>query len=316
MFRPDESKFQKNQKKVKKYVKILEQTLGNGFKIVGILEIGSFAKDEAVPSSDCDTRVFVKSPRFYAWQMDGGRNFDKIMKQLEKQSKEMQKKLGVLPRKKFYWFYFNEPVSKKIKTKININVEFGITDFRFSKFCLENSDKLPTNEMALLFQNNIIYDPSGVLKKLRKTYKGRRPAALIKFYKKRYLESLPEEIYSHLKPHPYDAFKLRKGGQLQWIKWAVGSLRNAAASKTWIETGEFIYKKSDILKFYKKLIPQNFNFVKEIYKWKCDKNIHKKLVEQFIKNPNPLFLAFSKKTKLIEQIIRKINELVPRETKK
>jgi len=307
MFKTNESELQRSPKKVKQYVKLLEKYLGNSFKVVGILEIGSFAKEEAVPSSDCDTRIFVESPNFYAWQLAGSRIFDKMSKQLEKQYKKMMKKEGFLPRKEYEWFSFNNPTAEKIKQQLEINVEFGITDSRFSKFCLENCDKLPTTEISLLFQSNILYDPQNYLKELRNKLFGKKPKATINFYKQKYLDSLPEEIYSHLKPHNCDLLKLEKSGQIQWVKWGVRCLRDAVATKHYSETGEFIYKKQEILGYYKKTLPKHYKKVLEIYSWKCNLKKRTALIKEFIKNQKTVFKKFKLETKAIEKIVKAVN---------
>jgi len=306
MFKPNESELQRNTNKVKKYVKLLEKHLGNDFKVIGILEIGSFAKGEAVPTSDCDTRVFVYSPKYYAWQLSGGRATDRIMSQLENQYKRMTKKEGVLPRKEFEWFSFNNPIADKIKKIIKINVEFGIADYRFSSFCLNESDKLPTYEISLLFQSNIIYDPNGCLKTLRKKFSDKKPKATTRFYRQNCINKVPEELYSHLQSHKYDLLKLKKSHQIQWVKWAVRCLRDVVAVKEYIRTGRFIYKKSEVLKYYKKNLPSFYKDISEIYSWKCDPEKREEMSKMFIKNQNSLFEKFKIKTKIIEKIIKAI----------
>jgi predicted nucleotidyltransferase len=64
-FSPEHSELATNPTKLQQYVEALEAAFGHSTRLVGILEIGSFAKGEAVPSSDIDTRVYVTSPTAY-----------------------------------------------------------------------------------------------------------------------------------------------------------------------------------------------------------------------------------------------------------
>lgn len=60
-----QSELATNPTKLQRYVDALEAAFGHSTRVVGILEIGSFAKGEAVPSSDIDTRIYVTSPAAY-----------------------------------------------------------------------------------------------------------------------------------------------------------------------------------------------------------------------------------------------------------
>jgi len=64
-FDSQQSELAQNPAKLQQYIHLLEAALGHDAKIVGILEIGSFAKGEAVPTSDTDTRVYITLPAAY-----------------------------------------------------------------------------------------------------------------------------------------------------------------------------------------------------------------------------------------------------------
>jgi predicted nucleotidyltransferase len=61
-FDPQHCYLERKPDKLQTYVQMLEDALGCQARVVGVLEIGSYAKGEAVPSSDIDTRVLVTSP--------------------------------------------------------------------------------------------------------------------------------------------------------------------------------------------------------------------------------------------------------------
>ena len=71
-FNPNHSELETNPEKIAEYVRLLEKELGRNFTVDGLLEIGSYAKGEAVPGSDIDTRVYVSSPDFYLRQTSSG----------------------------------------------------------------------------------------------------------------------------------------------------------------------------------------------------------------------------------------------------
>jgi len=84
-FNPGMSELERNPEKAHKYAELLETEIGHGFKVDGIIQIGSYAKGEAVPGSDIDTRVYLSSPDFYLWQTSGSRF--RISKQQEAEQK-------------------------------------------------------------------------------------------------------------------------------------------------------------------------------------------------------------------------------------
>src|SRR5262249_29699833 len=150
VFNPLHSLLEKNHEVLKAYVDTLEEELGDGSRIVGMIEIGSYAKGEAIPNSDIDTRIYVTNPDCYIWQAVISR-FDESQKgALEKRFLEFEHEWGRLPRKEYDWWAFNNPLAGKISKALGVNVEFGLVDYRYANFELRHLNSFITPEHAIL----------------------------------------------------------------------------------------------------------------------------------------------------------------------
>lgn len=311
IFDPNHSWLETNSEKIKLYINLLEEEIGHSFRVDGILEIGSYAKEEAVPVSDIDTRIYVSSPDFYLWQTSGSRFNDSRQKEDEEKFFEFLKSnKDEKPRLKLDWFDFNEPAAKRICEKLSLNIEFGLADSRVAAHELNNLETMVSVEHQLILESNIIYDQKDCIGKIKAQIEGKIYPPMVDFYKKRYLDQLPFEIYTHLTPHKMDKFKLAKSQQIQWIKWAVRAIRDAVGAKEYSENGRFIYKKKDVLNFCSsRLKREDVDLIEELYKWKTDPEIRREIVEGFLKNPNKYFSLFKKYTEKMEEMIQRIKKL-------
>ncbi|GEM_PF-1685222 len=309
-FHSDQSELERNSEKVRQYVQLLEKALGHGFRVVGILEIGSFAKDEAVPSSDIDTRIYVSSETGYARQTDGSRYKDRKIDVHGERYKQFTAEHDKKPWIDYNWYEFNEPVSQECTNALQCNVEFGLVDVRYAKYELERLESEPVREHALVLQSNVIYDPDGFLQNKRRELEGKIIPAMVQYYEKQFLSGIPFDVMEHVKPHASDRYKAEKNGQIQWVNRAVKYLRNLVAVSTYRVSGEFTYKKTDVLGFYKKYLPEEFDFVQLLYNWKCDPVIRKDMVEDFLHNPDPFFEEFQRLTTDLNRVGKKVSAVV------
>lgn len=305
----EHSELERDASKLKRYVQMLQDALGDDARIVGILEIGSFAKAEAVPTSDIDTRVFVTSPTTYFWQAVMGMFSAMQLAEREQFYTRFVEQRDGLPRRDYTWSDFNQPVAEKIAAELGANIEFGIADARYARFEFEHLDESPAENHSMLFQSNIVYDPQDLLSCWRARLSGQGFPTLEKFYRARYLDKLPAEVYWFLQPDSLDYFKLKKSRQIQWIKWAVRCLRDAAATQVFIATGNFIYKKPDVLAFYQKYLPDDVGFVQEIYAWKTEAEIRDRMVDDFSRDSSKYFGLFRERMPRLEAIVQRVSEL-------
>lgn len=308
-FDPNRSELETNPEKAKKYVQLLASELGHGFVVDGIIQMGSYAKGEAVPGSDVDTRVYVSSPDFYLRQTSGSRLSDARQKETEQKFADFLKTADQKPCLTIDWNDFNDPVAKKICAQLSVNVEFGLADSRFAEYELAHIDTQPTPEHQLLLESNLVYDPKNWLAKRKTEMDGIIYPALVALYQDRYLNALPFEIYTHLQPHEGDARKLEKSRQIQWLKWAVRSIRDAVGAKTYQQTGRLVYKKADVLNFCSAtLSPEDVAIIKELYHWKTDPQTREQMVNDFLANPKKYFALFAEKTKVLEDVVKRIKD--------
>ncbi|MDD5726678.1 MAG: hypothetical protein PHC53_04745 [Patescibacteria group bacterium] len=309
-FDPCHSPLSRSQEKINQLVFELSRRLGHDAKVIGILEMGSFAKHEGLPCSDSDLRVFASSPHVYFDQTRF--NSEQEIKNKEKKELEVLKFAqlnGDLPWQMFEWFQFNAPMSTEISDILNLNIEFGVTDSRFTQFNLDKLEEYPSEEHQRLLQSNIIYDPDGTIERWQQKINGVRYQSMCNFYQERYLDKPPSEIYLYLKPSEMDLVKIKKSGQVLWVKWAVRAIRDAVASKTYQATGKFVYLKQDVIEFYQKYLPQHLDFVKQLYIWKTDPTIRAEMVNDFITDSTPFFKEFNNLMPKLEQVVADVNKL-------
>lgn len=309
-FNPNHSVLELDPELTGEYARFLEEAIGHEFKVDGIIEMGSYAKGEAVPSSDIDTRVYLSSPNFYIWQTSG--NHFSIARQQEDEQKfsDFLKTVTEKPRLTLDWFEFNNPTAKEFWERFDINIEFGLVDSRFAEYELKNLQKLPSVEHQLLSESNLVLDPDGFLDKRKSEIEGKIYPPLTKFYQERYLDSLPSEIYRHLQPHERDKWKLEKSRQIQWVNWALRSIRGAVGTKSYIQNGKLIYKKEAVLNFCSAFLPpEDVTLIKEFYRWKTDPAERERIIEDFLVNPDKYFALFKECTTALEAIVKRIKDL-------
>jgi len=308
-FDPGCSELASDSEKLAHLVAEIEKRLGHGAKIVGVLEIGSFTKDEAVPTSDSDLRIYVESPDVYFWQGWGADRKATGKPEKEQYFLSFLETSPDLPRVTYEWEEFNEPISHELSESLGINFEFGIADARFVRHQFDNLRLKPCGEYELLFQGKVLYDPLKILADWYSRYYGARCQTLCDHYQVRYLDHPPFEVALHTKPDRFDRHKIEKSGQILWVKWAVRALRDAVASKTYQATGKFTYRKQEVLDFYRKHLPQHMDFIELLYIWKTDETVRAKMVQEFLDDPNPFFDEFASMMPKLESIVADVNRL-------
>ena len=189
------------------------------------------------------------------------------------------------------------------------NIEFGFVDQRYAAFELDNLNQAPSAEHSFLLQSTILHDPQGFLARKRQELRGRILAPLTRYYREQFLERLSRRIYSFLEPHPTYKLKIEKSGQIIWVQQAVRCLRNAVASKSYISTGHFIYKKSEVIEFYQRFLPEVERFVQKLYEWKTDPQVRGIMVRDFLQEPDRFFECFRSMMPHLEAVVKKVGDL-------
>src|SRR3989339_851229 len=195
---------------ITRLIQRLEEELYKGIRIVGILEIGSYAKREAVSTSDSDLRIYCESPRGIIWQTAGGRMNHQLSDQLEAQFDRFA--LRDRSRKCLFlnWIRINQPLQEKLSEELGINIEFGFADRRFYEFQLQEANEVFCPEYQYVLGSLIHFDPDHFLERWRGQMRKRIPDPVRIFMQARHLKAPPFELYEHLEPHEWDEYKIKK----------------------------------------------------------------------------------------------------------
>ena len=303
-FDPAHSPLERDPALAAEVVSAIEDTLGDEARVAAVLEIGSYAKGEAVPASDTDTRVYVTLPGAYLLNSVGSAG------ELSERWQEFVRVCGDLPRVEHTWAGFNIPLCEQIADQLGINLEFGLSDRRFAAFELGRLDQAPSKEHAMLFQSNVVFDPEGFVSTWRRALEGRIYTAQAQLYQERFLQGLRRRLWSFLEPHPWDAYKLEKSAQIQWVQQAVRCLRNAVAAHSYLTTGRFAYRKEDVLRFYRRQLPEHTPFVEELYEWKTDSQVRADMIVAFRGDPDPLYALFRERMPRLEAAVAAVHGLL------
>jgi hypothetical protein len=161
----------------------------------------------------------------------------------------------------------------------------------------------------MLFQSNILYDPFDVLKRRRTELCGKIFKPLVRCYRERYLAQPYRRVYDGLGPNLWDDHKLEKSGQIIWVQRAVRCLRNAVAAKVYAATGIFLYKKADVLRFYRQHLPDDLPFVQKIYGWKTDPEVRAEMVRGFRQDRDKYYALFQSCMPQLEAVVAKVKAL-------
>jgi len=302
-FDPALSELAQNPAKLQRYIQLLEDALGHKAKIVGILEIGSFAKEEAVPTSDTDTRVYATLPAAYLFnEIQASPDTTPVYSAFTAQH-------GHLPRQDYSWPDFNIPIIKQLSAQLGCNVHFGLADQRYVAFELAHLDQFTSLEHSFLCQSNILYDPQHFLTTVRAQLQGKVYPTLVQLYTTQHLERLTPRIYEFLEPHPVDAENLAWSGQIEWVNMAVRCVRNAVAAKTYNATGIMLYKKPDILRFYQAHLSDQYPLVEQLYTWKTDAQVRATLASAFAQHPASYFATFRSLMPQLAALVAQVHAL-------
>jgi predicted nucleotidyltransferase len=247
----NKSLLERNQEKLENFIRILEEEIGHNARVVGIIQIGSYANNESVPGlSDIDTRVYVESDDVYIWNVAGHKTSEKIYQ--ENKLDDFIEDYGEKPIVDLTWSDFNIPMWNELEEEFGVQIEFGLTDKRYADYALKNIKSSPTNEHSFLMKRSIIYDPDNFLSQWKQKLSGEIFSTMAEFYEDQYLNSLSDKLYNSTEITEDDLEEIESRNKIQWIKRAIRHIREAVTTKVYVATGEIVHEKSDILEFYQK----------------------------------------------------------------
>ena len=165
MFDPQQCDLAKDQGKLARYIALTQEALDNRAEVVAVLEIGSFAKEEAVPGSDIDTRAYLRSPDVCFINLLHEREPPPSLAEF------ISKHQGIAPAA-LHWNSFNAPVSSRISEALGVHITLAVADVGYAGFLLSRPAQYPSNEHSLLFQSNVLHDPDRFISAKRSALEG------------------------------------------------------------------------------------------------------------------------------------------------
>jgi len=133
-------------------VAAIEDTFHGDIAVAGIVEIGSFAKGEAIPISDTDTRIYIReSDILYAnFAKDGDHpaGFQEFLAE----DRGMEQRFLSYPN-------FNTEIRQRLIGKVDNKISCGFIDVAHAEFLFDNLNLYPTQDHSMLFQSTIVHDP-------------------------------------------------------------------------------------------------------------------------------------------------------------
>lgn len=245
-------------------IEAIEQSLPVSATVVGLVEIGSFAKGEAVPTSDTDTRAYVRAADetdllVMADQRDPV-GFGCAIEQR-----------GDTRVQRMPYERFNEQLRSRVGGSIENKVSAGFIDIVHAEVLFEDMDRFPSQDHSMLFQSAIVYDPENWVAQWRSRLKGVVTPALITMYRTQVTIRAFEQLPS------YAANPGAHRGAHQWLLQAVRCIREAASLKNFAASGEFLFRKSDVLTASTSLSATSRDLVAQLYDWKCDPRLREEI---------------------------------------
>lgn len=299
-----QSPLEQNPDLLARFILELDAAFGPGTEVAGILEIGSFAKGEAVPTSDIDTRIYVKSTHAYRFNPNALDHPPPVLYD------DFVAATGSRPYQAHTWEDFNIPIAELISQKLDCSLEFGFVDQRYALYELTHLDRYPSPEHSFLMQSNILYDPSHRLGQVRAALMGNISPIQAAFYQQRHLRGPSPRLHALLDPDSWELqHKLRKSGQIPWVQYAVRSLRDAVVAKSYAQNGTILYRKPDVLRFYQHHLPEEYPTVDTLYQWKTNRVARTEMVQRYLHRQQEYQTLFRAMMPHLARIVDKVARL-------
>lgn len=279
-----------------RFLRMLDDAFGAQMEVVAVLEMGSFAKAEAVPASDIDTRVYVRGSSELPMNVLHKGDVQVGLEAFQQQADA--------PRvQKYDWWTFNEPSYRRISDELGRSISFGFIDTRYASFLFNRLDAYPTPEHSMLFQSNVLYDPREFVEGWRTRLEKRVFPSLVKLYEDQARRRANRRLGQHLGPAPYDDLKLQDSGQVQWVAQAVRCVREAVGARTYAENGCFTFRRPEVLAYVRKHFPGTAELVEILYAWKCDPNERETIRREFVTGSSSVYARFQELTPRVQAVV-------------
>ena len=274
-------------------IEAIEQSLPVSATVVGLVEIGSFAKDEAVPTSDTDTRAYARAAEetdllVMADQRDP-MGLDRTIEQR-----------GQISVHRMPYERFNEQLRSQVGGSIENRVSAGFIDIRHAEVLFEDMDRFPSQDHSMLFQSAIVYDPETWIARWRSRLKGIVTPALIAMYRTQVMIRAFEQLPS------YATNPGAHRGAHQWLLQAVRCIREATSLRSFAASGEFLFRKSDVLAASTSLSASSRDLIAQLYAWKCDPGVREEIPSSIASGEKTWPQRYTELTSAIQEAVAEL----------
>lgn len=290
-FDSSHSEFERDLAQIRTVIRTLEQSFPFSISVIGIVEIGSFSKGEAIPSSDVDTRIYIKCPEatFINGEPDEPPGLTEYLA-----SNSVPEPILL------HWNTFNNPVRERLRDEVEEKISFFFIDTSFAEFLFDHIETIPTQDHSMLFQSNIIYDPQQWLAGWRSRLSGRIFQSQVRLYLEQALRRAKNGL-----PWYLDNPGNPRGPQ-QWLLQAVRCIREAVSAQSYAQTGHFVFKRDAVLERLRKLSVGDSSFVEMLYSWKCDQSVREDIGRAFAGGEDAWQVRFKVLTPKIQSLVEQI----------
>lgn len=285
MFNPAHSPLELDPNALGPLIQLVEERIGHGVTVAGVVEFGSFAKHEAVPESDVDLRVYVRAPSSVVYNAPGVAQPESFHEYLR----------GVFLRTPVPvdWASANYPLWDEASDLVGCRVNLGLVDAGYARFLVRQVRTFPSDEPSILMQSTTLFDPTALVEDLRARLDTDPHPELVRYLSEAVRTRLTDRLPGFLRPHPADAHKAEDSGQILWVAHAVRCIRDAVAVSCYARDGTFVYVKDDVLAHVARHARPHLAVVRKLYAWKTDPARRSTLFRKLQQQPDKVYGQFT-----------------------
>ena len=295
VYNPDESPVQRDRSQLEAVLAALESELP-GAKVIGAVEIGSYAKGEAIEESDSDLRAYIRcTDTVYVLAMNEGDQPVGLTEFLDTQSRVNTE--GV------YIGSLIRDINSRQDGVVDNEVHIGFADAEFADFMFSDLGRFPTQDHAMLLQSIVLHDPEGWIQAQRaRLARMQPPAGLVNMY----LAQVRRRAFETLPWYAEGSSNFRSADQ--WLLEAVRSIREAVALRSFVTEGAFVFHMNDVLAWVEQCDSVDRDLVSKLYRWKCDSATRAAVRANYAEGKSDWVDIFAQLTPEVQDVVRNLTD--------